>query len=48
MVPCPQTQPVIVLQLFVLITEHTNIREYASALDGYQILKSDLISKHIS
>lgn len=30
------------------LAEHTNVREYAAALDGYQILKPDLLSKHIS
>lgn len=38
-----------VLQLlFVFLTEHTNVGEYTAAIDGYQILKPDSVSKHIS
>lgn len=38
-----------VLQLlFVFPAERTNAGEYTAALDGYQILKPDLMSKHIS
>lgn len=48
---CPSTWRTIVsvLQLlFVFLAGHTNAGEYTAALDGYQILKPDLMSKHIS
>lgn len=34
--------------LFVFLTEYTNVGEHTAALDAYQILKPDLMSKHIS